>query len=88
MDDGTASLKLAYDVASYFELTPKKARDIAREAGNAVKSWRKEAERAGLSSQENRADEVGLRTRGFEVGPGRSLITGPSTRAPGLFPLT
>jgi serine/threonine-protein kinase HipA len=52
MDDGTASLKLAYDVASYFELMPKEAREIARETGNAVKSWRKEAERAGLSNQE------------------------------------
>jgi serine/threonine-protein kinase HipA len=52
MDDGTASLKLAYDVASFFDLTPKEARDIAREAGIAVKSWRKEAEKAGLSNQE------------------------------------
>jgi serine/threonine-protein kinase HipA len=52
MDDGTASLKLAREVASYFELTPKEARDIAREVGTAVKSWRKEAEKAGLSNQE------------------------------------
>jgi serine/threonine-protein kinase HipA len=45
-DDGTASLKLAYDVASYFELKPDEARAIARKVGNAVKSWRKEAARA------------------------------------------
>jgi serine/threonine-protein kinase HipA len=52
MDDGTASLKLAYEVASYFELTREKAREIAREVGTAVKSWRKEAKKAGLSAQE------------------------------------
>lgn len=52
MDDGTASLQLAYEVASYFELTPKEARRIAREAGTAVKAWRKEAKKAGLSTQE------------------------------------
>jgi serine/threonine-protein kinase HipA len=52
MDDGAASLKLAYDVASYFELTPKEARDIARQVGTATKSWRKAAEKAGLSNRE------------------------------------
>ena len=52
MDDGTASLQLAYEVASYFELTPKEARRIAREAGTGVKAWRKEAKKAGLSTQE------------------------------------
>jgi serine/threonine-protein kinase HipA len=52
MDDGAASLKLAYEVAPYFELTPEQARDIAREVVTAVKSWRKEAEKAGLSTQE------------------------------------
>jgi serine/threonine-protein kinase HipA len=52
MDDGTASLKLAYGVASYFELTPVEARAIAHEVGAAVASWRKEAKRAGLSNPE------------------------------------
>jgi serine/threonine-protein kinase HipA len=52
MDDGTASLKLAYDVASYFELSADQARAIAREVGAAVGSWRKEAERVGLSNSE------------------------------------
>jgi serine/threonine-protein kinase HipA len=52
MDDGAASLKLAYEVASYFELTAKEARDVARQVGTAVKSWRKEAEKAGLGNQE------------------------------------
>lgn len=52
LDDGTASLKFAYDVASYFELKPAEARAIAREVGEAVASWRKEAAKAGLSNSE------------------------------------
>lgn len=52
LEDGTASLKLAYDVASYFELTAEDARTIAREAGNAVASWRKEAARLGVRNAE------------------------------------
>ena len=52
LEDGTASLKLAYDVASYFELTAGQARAIAREAGKAVASWRKEAARLGLGAGE------------------------------------
>jgi serine/threonine-protein kinase HipA len=52
LDDGTASIELAYEVASYFELTTEQARVIAREAGKAVASWRKEAARLGLNSGE------------------------------------
>ncbi len=52
LNDGTASLKLAYDVASYFELKPAEARAIAGEVGRSVASWRKEAAKAGLSNSE------------------------------------
>jgi serine/threonine-protein kinase HipA len=52
LEDGTASLKLAYDVASYFELNAGEARAIAREVGNAVALWRKEAEKLGLNKNE------------------------------------
>ena len=52
LEDGTASLKLAYDVAPYFELTAEDARGIAREVGNAVTSWRKEAALLGLRNTE------------------------------------
>jgi serine/threonine-protein kinase HipA len=52
LEDGTASLKLAYDVASYFELTSDEARTIAREVGKTVASWRKEAEKLGLNKNE------------------------------------
>jgi serine/threonine-protein kinase HipA len=51
-DDGQASLKLAYEVSPYFELKEEQARAIAREAGDAVASWRKEAAGLGLSKGE------------------------------------
>ena len=52
LDDSTASLQLAYDVASYFELKPAEARAIARDAGKAVALWRKQAARLGVSNAE------------------------------------
>jgi len=52
LDDGTVSLKLAFDVASYFELPPDEARQIARQVGQAVASWRKEAAKLGLTPAE------------------------------------
>jgi serine/threonine-protein kinase HipA len=51
-DDRTASLKVAYEAAPYFELTEKEVRLIARETGNAVAGWRKEAAGLGLSKGE------------------------------------
>jgi serine/threonine-protein kinase HipA len=52
LDDATASLKLAYEVAPYFELRTPEARTIAREVGRAVASWRDQAEGFGLSRSE------------------------------------
>jgi len=52
LEDGTASLELAYEVAPYFELTPRDARASAREVGRAVSTWRKEAAKRGLSKRE------------------------------------
>lgn len=52
LDDGTASLELAYDVASYFELPSGEARTIAQKVGKAVESWRKEAAKLDLSKSE------------------------------------
>jgi serine/threonine-protein kinase HipA len=51
-DDGTASLQLAYDVASYFELNKSEAQAIAHEVGKGVSAWRKEAAKLGLSKRE------------------------------------
>lgn len=52
LEDGTASLKLALAVASYFELGSDEARSIAAQVGQALATWRKEAGRLGLTSQE------------------------------------
>jgi len=50
LEDGTASLDLALDVAGYFELKHTEARKIAREVGQAVGGWREVATRLGLTS--------------------------------------
>ena len=53
LDDGTASLKLALDVASYFELGSREAAaQIAAEVGKAVATWRKVAAKLGLTAAE------------------------------------
>jgi serine/threonine-protein kinase HipA len=52
MDDGTASLKLAFEVAPYFELAATGARRIAKQVGVAVATWRREAAKLGLSHTE------------------------------------
>jgi serine/threonine-protein kinase HipA len=51
-DDATASLHLALEVAAYFELDNKRAKEIAAEVGKAVSKWGKEAARLGLSKSE------------------------------------
>jgi serine/threonine-protein kinase HipA len=52
LDDGTASLDLALDVAGYFELNGAEARKIAREVGTAVGRWRETGKRLGLTSRQ------------------------------------
>jgi serine/threonine-protein kinase HipA len=52
LEDGTASLDRAMEVASYFELDTKTAHAIAAEVGQAVATWRGEAARLGLSPSE------------------------------------
>jgi serine/threonine-protein kinase HipA len=51
-DDGTASLALAMSVAKYFELDAAKAREIAKQVGKAVSTWRNEAAHHGVSKNE------------------------------------
>lgn len=48
-DDATASLPLAMEVAGYFELDGKKAKQIVAEVGKTVSNWRSEASRLGVS---------------------------------------
>ncbi|HLY18058.1 MAG TPA: type II toxin-antitoxin system HipA family toxin [Bryobacteraceae bacterium] len=52
LDDGSASLKLALNVAGYFELAAGEARQIAAEVGKAVTTWRKVASKRGLTPGE------------------------------------
>lgn len=52
LDDGTASLKLALDVAGYFELRGDDAGQIAGQVGQAVATWRKVAVKIGLTAVE------------------------------------
>jgi serine/threonine-protein kinase HipA len=52
LDDSTASLEIAFEVAEYFRLSLIRARAIAAEVGTAGARWRVEAQRLGLSAPE------------------------------------
>jgi serine/threonine-protein kinase HipA len=52
LDDGTASLRLALNVASYFELSEDEAHKIAGQVGQAAATWRREAKDLGLTPAE------------------------------------
>jgi len=52
LDDGTASLALAMEVAEYFVLKPQDARAIASGIATATSKWRKEAGKLGLTKAE------------------------------------
>jgi serine/threonine-protein kinase HipA len=52
LDDRTASLQLALEVAGYFELDALEANRIAAQTGRAVATWRKEAAHHGISPNE------------------------------------
>jgi serine/threonine-protein kinase HipA len=52
LEDGTASLTLALEVASYFELGSDEAHAIAAQVGTAVAKWRKMAAKLGLTAPE------------------------------------
>ena len=61
LEDGTASIELAFEVASYFELTSDQARAIAAKVGKAVATWRKEAAKFRLTEP-----EIGRMASAFE----------------------
>jgi serine/threonine-protein kinase HipA len=52
MDNNSASLDLAFDVAQEFYLTASAARNIAKEVGEVVSGWRRDAELAGAGKRE------------------------------------
>jgi serine/threonine-protein kinase HipA len=61
LEDGTASLSLALEVAAYFELSPSEARQIATQVGRAVARWRAVAAKLGV-----RAAEIDRMASAFE----------------------
>jgi serine/threonine-protein kinase HipA len=52
LSDGTASLKLAMQVAAYFELSQDQARKISGEVARATATWRLEAKNFGIPAAE------------------------------------
>ena len=52
LDDSTASLNLAIQVANYFELSDDEAHRIAKQVGQAVAPWRQVAKKLGLTPAE------------------------------------
>lgn len=50
--DQTASLELAFQVAGYFGIDDNAARQVANEVGQAVATWRDEAQRIGIRGAE------------------------------------
>jgi serine/threonine-protein kinase HipA len=76
LDNGTASLKLALEVASYFELGEAEAHRIAGQTGQAVATWRKQAAKLGLTPT-----EIGRMASAFEHEDLRAaLALSPPTR--------
>jgi len=52
LENNSASLDLAFEVAEEFSLTQSEARKIAKEVGESTKNWRREAEQAGAGKKE------------------------------------
>ncbi|HMC65601.1 MAG TPA: type II toxin-antitoxin system HipA family toxin [Gemmataceae bacterium] len=52
LDDATASLEVALEAASYFELAADEARQVAAQVGRPVATWRKVAAKLGLTKGE------------------------------------
>ena len=80
LNDGTASLQLALDVAGYFELSRDSAAKIAGEVAHATATWRREAKRLGLT-----AAEMDRMASSFEHQDLKEALAGPpaATRTSG-----
>ena len=61
LDDGTASLEVAYSVVEEFGLKLDDAKDIAKDVSNATKTWHKDAARLGAGK-----DEIELMQSAFD----------------------
>ena len=69
--DNTASLALAVEVAGYFDLDDGKARNIAKQVGEAVSKWRDAAARRGLAK-----DEIDRMASAFEHDDLKAALAG------------
>ncbi len=52
IDDQTASIELAFEVADYFDVSPARAKDYVRVIAAAIAEWRSVAQSYGLSTSE------------------------------------
>ncbi|HKA02369.1 MAG TPA: HipA domain-containing protein [Candidatus Solibacter sp.] len=68
-NDGTASLEIAMEVAGYFALGLKEARQVAARVARAVGSWRVEAKRVGI-----RVAEIERMASAFEHDDARAAL--------------
>ena len=81
LDDGTASLDVAYRVADYFELAPDEARAIAGEVGRAVSTWRGEARSVGLAKSDVERMASAFEHRDLAAATGERPQRNPKRRA-------
>lgn len=77
LDDATASLELALQVASYFEISKEDAHQIAFEVGTAVTSWRSVAAELGLTTS-----QVDRMASAFEHAELQKAVAGKSVISP------
>jgi serine/threonine-protein kinase HipA len=80
LDDGTASMELAYEVAGYFELELKEAREIAKAVGKVTGRWRIEAAKIGIEKREIDRMASAFEHPDLKVTQGRAAAMAASAR--------
>ena len=78
LDDRTASLKLALQVANYFELEEGEAHKVAGQVGQVVASWRREASKLDLTVAE--IDRMASAFEHEDLTAALALVSRPKSR--------
>jgi serine/threonine-protein kinase HipA len=78
LDDRTASLQLALQVANYFELGEGDAHKVAGQVGHGVASWRREASKLGLTVTE--IDRMASAFEHEDLKAALALVSRPQSR--------
>jgi serine/threonine-protein kinase HipA len=78
LEDGTASLQLALQVANYFELEEGEAHKVAGKVGQVVASWRREASKLGLTLAE--IDRMASAFEHEDLTAALALVSRPKSR--------